>query len=320
MVAAREPARQASEVELKLEFDPADTARIASHPVLAAAKPEEQRLTSTYYDTPDSALHKAGVYLRVREIDGRFVQTVKAAKNKTELLERLEWERQISSRMPELDQVAGTALEPLLTPKVRASLQPIFETRIRRAIYRIEHEGSDIEAAIDRGEIATRTYTRPISEIELELKQGERKELFRLARTLAETTPLRLEVKTKAERGYELLRDGGFKVDKATELDIPPETTAGEAFRMIAHSCLRQIIANEPAMCAGHAEALHQMRIGLRRLRAAIAIFDDVIADDDLKKVKAELKWITRELGPARDLDVFAADVLAPLRASQPKD
>ena len=122
--------------------------------------------------------------------------------------------------------------------------------------------------------------------------------------------PLRLAVKTKAERGYELLENGRHEVEKAAEIDIGPEMTSGEAFRAIAQSCLRQIIANEPAMCAGQAEALHQMRIGLRRLRAAIAIFAAVVGDEDLRKIKAELKWITRELGPARDLDVFAADVL----------
>ena len=94
---------------------------------------------------------------------------------------------------------------------------------------------------------------------------------------------------------------------------------AGEAFRAIARNCLRQIIANEPVMCAGRAEGLHQMRIGLRRLRAAIAIFADVVGDEDQKKIKSELKWITQELGPARDLDVFAADVLEPLRASHPE-
>jgi CHAD domain-containing protein len=71
--------------------------------------------------------------------------------------------------------------------------------------------------------------------------------------------------------------------------------------------------------CAGQAEALHQMRIGLRRLRAAIAIFADVVGDEDLAKIKAELKWIAGSLG-LRDLDVFATDVLAPLRASHPED
>ena len=159
-----------------------------------------------------------------------------------------------------------------------------------------------------------------ISELELELKRGETKELFRLARILGETVPLRLEVKTKAERGYALLEGGSLKIEKATEIDIPPKMPAGEAFRAIARNCLRQIIANEPVMCAGRAEGLHQMRIGLRRLRAAIAIFADVVGDEDQKKIKSELKWITQELGPARDLDVFAADVLEPLRASHPSD
>ncbi|HEV7463125.1 MAG TPA: CHAD domain-containing protein, partial [Methyloceanibacter sp.] len=125
---------------------------------------------------------------------------------------------------------------------------------------------------------------------------------------------------TKAERGFELLEDGKHEVERAADIDIGPKMGSGDAFRAIAQSCLRQIIANEPAMCGGHAEALHQMRIGLRRLRAAISIFADVIADKDLDKIKAELKWITQELGAARDLDVFAADVLQPLALANPED
>jgi inorganic triphosphatase YgiF len=309
-----------SEIELKLEFDPGDGARIASHPLLRRRKAKEQELVSAYFDTPECTLHKAGVYLRIREIDGRFVQTIKAARSKTELLERLEWEQPVSGRTPELDHAKGTVLEKLLTPKVRASLQLMFETRVRRNTYRIKKNGSEIEAAIDRGEVATRAHTRPISELELELKEGERSELFRLARSFAEAVSLRLEVKTKAERGYELIKDGGLKVEKAAEIAITPDMSAGEAFRAVALNCLRQIVVNEPAMRAGQAEALHQMRIGLRRMRAAIAVFDDVVAGEDLEKIKAELKWITGKLGPARDLDVFADEVLAPLRKSRPAD
>jgi triphosphatase len=319
---ARDSARQAKEIELKLEFDPADAARLASHPALRAgpARHEEHQLISTYFDTPNGALHKAGVYLRVRENGTNIVQTIKTAKSKTELIERLEWEREIASRNPDLNGVQDTPLKPLLTEGVRASLRPMFETQIRRHVSRILRDGSEIEAAIDQGEIATRTGMQAISELELELKRGETKELFRLARILGQTVPLRLEVKTRAERGYALLEGGNLKIEKATEIDIPPRMPAGEAFRAIARNCLRQIIANEPVMCAGRAEGLHQMRIGLRRLRAAIAIFADVVGDEDQKKIKSELNWITRELGPARDLDVFAADVLEPLRASHPSD
>ena len=319
---ARDSARQAKEIELKLEFDPADAARLASHPALRAgpAPQEEHQLISTYFDTPDGALRKAGVYLRVRESGGHIVQTIKTAKRETDLIERLEWEREITSRNPDLDGVDDTPLKPLLTAGVRAALQPMFETQIRRHVFRILRDGSEIEVAIDQGEIATKTGMQAISELELELKRGKTKELFRLARVLGRTVPLRLEVKSKAERGYALLKGGGLQVEKAAEIDIPPNMCAEEAFRAIARSCIRQLVANEPILLAGLAEGLHQMRIGLRRLRASIAIFADVVGDEHEKTIKAELKWITQELGPARDLDVFAADVLDPLRASHPSD
>jgi triphosphatase len=321
-VSAHELAHQAKEIELKLEFDPADAPRIVSHPALKASltPPEERDLISVYFDTADFALRKAGVYLRVRDTGTHYIQTIKSLKSEAAPMERDEWEREILSARPELVAAEGTALAPLLTPQVRASLRPLFETRIRRKSYLVGSGDSKIEVAIDEGEVVSGERRRPILELELELKQGETNELFRLARTLAETLPLRLAVKTKAERGYELLEPGTRDVEKAAELDIKPTMASGEAFRAIAESCLRQIVVNEPAMCRGHAEALHQMRIGLRRLRAAITIFDDVVADEDQEKIKAELKWITQELGPARDLDVLAADVLKPLLKAHPGD
>src|SRR5512147_2163816 len=311
------------EVELKLELDPADVPRIKSAPLLAAeslGQSEEQHLISTYFDTPDLALSKAGVFLRVREKDGHYLQTVKAMQSKADLIDRFEWEWEISGAAPDLRVVDGTPLHSLLTRARRASLQPLFETRMRRTLRRVAHGGSEIEVAIDEGEIVAGARKVPISEVELELKGGNAAELFSLARALAATLPLRLAIKTKAERGFELLSKADVAVEKASEVEIKPAMTAAEAFRAIARSCLRQIIVNEPAMIAGDAEALHQMRVGLRRLRAARSIFADVVADGGEDKIKGELKWITQELGPARDLDVFAADVLKPLQKAKPKD
>ena len=54
-------AQETKEIELKLEFDPADAAKIKSHPLLAANRlgaPEQQELVSIYFDTPDRALSK----------------------------------------------------------------------------------------------------------------------------------------------------------------------------------------------------------------------------------------------------------------------
>ena len=249
------------------------------------------------------------------------MQTIKTAKSETDLIERLEWEREITSRNPDLDGVDDTPLKPLLTAGVRAALQPMFETQIRRHVFRIlrrrlRDRGCD-RSRRDRHQDRHAGHLRIGTRAEA---RGKAKELFRLARVLGRTVPLRLEVKSKAERGYALLKGGGLQVEKAAEIDIPPNMSAEEAFRAIARSCVRQLVANEPILLAGRAEGLHQMRIGLRRLRAAIAIFADVVGDETEKKIKAELKWITQELGPARDLDVFAADVLDPLRASHPSD
>ena len=316
-------AQETKEIELKLEFDPADAAKIKSHPLLAANRlgaPEQQELVSIYFDTPDRALSKEGVFLRVRCSRGRYLQTIKAMQSAADLFERFEWETEVPGLAPDLDAAQGTALERLLTPALRAALGPLFETRMRRTLHRLADGGSEIEVAIDQGEIVAGARATPISEVELELKRGDTAALFRLARALAATVPLRLAVKTKAERGFELLADADFAVEKAGDLDIKPEMTSADAFRAIARNCLRQIIVNEPAMCAGRAEALHQMRVGLRRLRAAIAIFADMLAGSDEARIKAELRWITQELGPARDLDVFAADVLMPLQAAHPGD
>ena len=133
-------AQGCKEIELKLEFDPADAAKIKSHPLLAAESldaPRQQELVSFYFDTPDFALNKAGVFLRVRDAGGRYLQTVKAMHSAADLLERFEWEKEIAGRTPDLDAVQGTALEPLLTPKLRAALRPVFETRMRRTLHRI---------------------------------------------------------------------------------------------------------------------------------------------------------------------------------------
>ena len=309
------------EIELKLDLDPADAAKMRAHPVLhaRAEAPEAELLLSTYYDTPDFALRRAGVYLRVRDKGGRFIQTIKSAGSEAELLERLEWEQELPGPAPDLAAAEGTALAPLLTPEVRAALGPLFETRIRRSIRMAEREDATVEVAIDEGEMVSGTRFAPVSEVELELKRGEPAALFQLARKLGETVPLRVAVKTKAERGFELVEGGGRLAEKARDLDIPPDASCTEAFRAIARNCLRQIIVNEPGTSASQPEALHQMRIGLRRLRAAIALFEDIVAGDERDRIVEELRWITGELGPARELDVFAADVL-PLLSEEHAD
>jgi CHAD domain-containing protein len=77
-------------------------------------------------------------------------------------------------------------------------------------------------------------------------------------------------------------------------------------------------VANEAATRLGEVEGLHQMRVGLRRLRAAITVFSSITADGERERIKGELRWFSGVLGAARDLDVLIADVLVPMRDEHP--
>jgi CHAD domain-containing protein len=62
------------------------------------------------------------------------------------------------------------------------------------------------------------------------------------------------------------------------------------------------------------------MRVGVRRMRSAMALFRDVLPAAQAAPLREELRWIAGELGRARDLDVFFEDQLAPLRRHLPED
>ena len=306
------------EIELKLEFDPADARRIKRHLQLDSGKTRHasEKLVSVYFDTPDRELDRAGLSLRVRRIGKRYVQTIKTAAGRTAgLFDRGEWEHHVPGPRPNFARAKGTALEPLMSRQTTNSVAPVFETRIARTDYRVSRHGSVVDVALDRGEVDTGERRLAVSELEFSLARGEPRELFRLARSLAELVPLRLCTKSKGDRGYELLRNDVNPVDRAGDVHVGPTMTAEEAFRAIGRGCLHQLAANEPAMLRHDAEALHQMRIALRRLRAAMSVFSSIVADSEREQIKAEVRWITAKLGPARDLDVFISEVLAPLRA-----
>jgi triphosphatase len=138
--------------------------------------------------------------------------------------------------------------------------------------------------------------------------------LFNVARELIHELPAQRAVKSKFERGYELVDNRGITPAKGDPIHLQSGTSTREAFRAIGRSCLKQVIANEPAVLAGDPDGVHQMRIGLRRLRAGISVFSDILEDAQTNTIKEELKWLSGELGPLRELDVFVTRVVAPVK------
>src|SRR5262245_33720862 len=310
------------EVELKLDVPIHSLRRLTGSSLLRGASASTRKpasLVSTYFDTKKLKLRHKGLSLRVRRIGRRHVQTVKQENGaNAALLARNEWEQDIGANEPDLDAARNTALAPLLNKKLRRGLKPMFETRVRRKVFQIQTGDSEVELSIDKGTVEAGRKSSPLCEVELELKQGHATDLFKLARTLADEVPVQLAVKTKADRGYALLGAEKPGPVKAAPVALAPDDDVQSAFQAIAGQCLHQLVANQPLMLDGDPEALHQMRVALRRLRAAISLFSGMLSDPQTSALKAEFRWITRELGPARELDVFLKRVVKPVLDRKP--
>jgi triphosphatase len=305
------------EIELKLELAPAEIDRLLTHPILGRARPTPKQggtLHAVYFDTEDEALRQAGLSLRIRRRGQDRVQTIKAERKARDrhgeglALDRSEWESPVEGDVPDFAAAAGTALAPFAAnEKLRDRIRPVFTVTTERRTYAIERDGAAIELALDRAEVAAGPRASRFGEVELELKHGDAAAIFRVALDLSQAAPVRLSLATKSERGYALLGRLAPKPVKAERIKLQRDaTTSADAFRIIARSCLSQLIRNEAILRDAHApEALHQMRVGLRRLRAALSLFKDMLADRESRIIRSELRWISRRLGPIRDLDVF---------------
>ncbi|AYG95062.1 CHAD domain-containing protein [Brevundimonas naejangsanensis] len=304
----------AQEIELKFRLGPGAAARLAVHPALAGEE-SVQDLRSVYFDTPDQALRRAGWGLRVRATGRGFVQTLKGQTG-GDVLRRAEWETPVSSEALDMTALKATPVAARL--KGRRDLSPRFASTVRRRARLIAFEGAVIEAAYDEGDLSAGDRAEPLRELELELKDGPPEALFALARRLSADVALVPLFESKAERGWRLA-EGAERAPRFAVADpLPRALTTEEALRRTALVALGQVSANaELLRRVRRPEALHQMRVGLRRLRAALSVFASLLGED-AEPVVAELRWLAHETDAARDLDVFIRDVFHPAALATP--
>lgn len=297
------------ELELKLEFAPDDRQRLEAMLPPASRAPTTRRLVSTYFDTPGQDLRRAGYSLRVRRDGRRRIQTFKAdGGGFAGLFARPEWECPVAGDVPLFDENCAP-LAAMLGAGALARIGPVFVTDVRRTSWMIDYAGARIEVALDDGEIRAGACIERLCELELELSAGPPRALFDLARALNEAVPLRLGVRSKADRGYACVDGNPTGRAMAEPLALDPEGDAGDAFRVIAGAGIRQFRRNEALLLAtAAAEPLHQARVGLRRLRSAFSLFGPLLAADRRAgQLRAELRWLAAKLGDVRNLDVLIA-------------
>ncbi|MGH7156115.1 MAG: CHAD domain-containing protein, partial [Acetobacteraceae bacterium] len=309
------------ETEIKLRIGPEGLDALARYPAFGDHPADERHEITTYFDTPEFTLTGHGYSLRIRADGMQRIQTLKSAGNGLDVVfptgafQRGEWEHPVTGETPDLAALAGTPAAEALQSIGPHALHPVFVTDIHRCSRKLQlPNGAVVEAALDRGTIEADGLSAPVSELELELKQGETGALFRLAIELAGSVPLVLEPLSKADRGLHLRGRAGPSPRTAAPIAFDPEAGTAAAFRAIISSALAHFVRNMAAARDGDAEGVHQLRVATRRLRAALMLFRPHLRGKAAAGFNDELRRIGRICGAARDLDVFLHETLPAAR------
>lgn len=271
------------EFELKFQVDAAHQAAVEA--AVARGRSHRARLRARYYDTADGALAAQHIVLRVRKEDGAWVQTAKAPGAR--LVERLEHnvelppERAGEIPLPSLGRHQGTPVGDRIDAALRQAghdpatteLVPLYGTDVWRTTREMRSGDALVELAFDLGTVRAGDQAHALRELEFELKHGSPSSLLELAGRWRGRYGLWLDTVSKSERGERLARGvtHGAPV-KAVAPRLDADASGPQVFRAVLDSCLNQILPNASEVASGSPdpEHVHQLRVGIRRLRTAL--------------------------------------------------
>ncbi len=307
------------EIELKFQVPAPAVAAVRDAVTGRGATARTMRLQAAYFDTADGRLAAAGVALRLRREGGHWVQTLKASG--ADAMTRLEHnvprrERGAATPLPDLalhdGTPAGARLAAVLGDAPGVALECRYRTDIRRTLRTLRRPGAVMEVAFDEGRIQAGETVLPVCELEIELLRGDAAALLTAASIWVARHGLWLDVRSKAERGTLLaLGRRSSPPRKAAAVSLQAALPSGEARRRVLGECVQQVLANASQVASGEFEDdhVHQLRVGLRRMRSALALFAPV--RDEAESLAEGAGALFRALGAARD----RAAVAGPMRA-----
>ncbi|UJF19109.1 inorganic triphosphatase [Vibrio sp. SS-MA-C1-2] len=291
-----------TEIELKFFVSPdiADKLidKIADAKIL---KQSSRMLSNTYFDTDDHQLRRHDIGLRIRQIDERYIQTLKTSGRVVAgLHQRPEYNDDLSSHQLDLSLISSDAWpQSFEIEKLQTMLSPLFTTNFQRTQWLIEmDDGSTIEMAFDLGEVRSGDKTDDISEIELELISGQTDALFSLANQISESGGMRLGNLSKAARGYRLAF--ATKPEEVSLIPfVPLDNTLSieESFVKTLEHALSHWLKHEQIYFEQHdRQALYQIENSINFILQAYTIFADLIPNRSSSLIRQELQWLKDEL------------------------
>jgi CHAD domain-containing protein len=253
-----------------------------------------------WHDTPSGQLAEAGQTLAERR-QGRETQW---------LLERL-W--------PEEDAIApagvpAAAIE-VTSGHVAGQLIPVagFEGRSRRLA--VPDAAGLVEASLLEGVLRAAAGSEAVCRLTLTGKAGE---VVAVAHAVAAALPAAVPRASLAAEARATARHA-LPPRRLGAPQIPGGLSVSDACAFVCGH-LADVIQHHARHVGDGLEPVHQMRVAVRRLRSALALFRRAVACPELETVNAGLRALGRVLGPARDWDVFIAGTGQAVGAAFPAD
>ena len=323
------------EIEFKFQIP---TARLpALEADMVAGGATRTRLQARYFDTANGMLAKHGIVLRLRREGDRWVQTAKATSAEKGLLHRLEHNFELpedqdeATMQPDIRRHTGTSVGKRIDKLIKqhdAPLVETFATDISRLACIEQLGNTKVELALDVGKVMCQAadgnpnqYRESlVCELELELVEGDLADLVALADRWSQRHGLWLSTLSKAERGERLMSGVAVKAVKAVKA-FPPDfagvkdsaLTMALVQRRVLMACLAQVLPNASEVASGNEdpEVVHQLRVGLRRLRTALRELGGLAAQPS-KSADGKYQALTEAfmvLGANRDQHLMVDDL-----------
>jgi len=303
-------------VEIEVKYEAPDSLEmpllIGVEGIAVVEEPVEEYLEATYYDTPDLALARAKVTLRRRtggDDEGWHLKLPRALNERLELHRPLGKSAKVPPSLGELVAVYGK----------RARLAPVATLRTRRTVYRLfATDGGPVAEVADdhvEGEAAD-TATSTWREIEVESKGGNQALLARIGEQLEVAGALPSEASSKLARV--LAHRLGDPASERSSNGGDDDLTAGELVRRHLAEQMATLRALDPLVRRDFPDAVHKMRVTVRRLRSALATYRRLLDKPVTEPVRGELKWLGTMLGEVRDAEVIHARLRDMIDAQRP--
>ncbi|CAJ0997709.1 Inorganic triphosphatase [Sodalis praecaptivus] len=256
-----------------------------------------RQLTNTYFETDGFDLRRHGIGLRIRQVDGQYEMTMKTAGQVIGgLHQHPEYNVPLPGPMLELQRLPAQAWPEGLSPAaLQSRLKPLFTTDFAREKWRVTQGESQIEVALDRGEVSAGPLSEPICELEMELLSGNARDLFTFAKTLSNAGGLRLGSLSKAARGYHLQRGNPARAIRPLPLLNPAaRATVEEGMSAALHLALDHWQYHEELWLRGDSQAKVGVLEGITLIRETFRVMGNLVR----RKATTALRTLLADIMP----------------------